>query len=919
MKRYNSQTIKILFITLFTLLVCGGEALAQDGKLKRVNMRCDIVIVNKHVKPRKHSREQVRWTYFNTIEEAMRVKAEIEKNPEAAKKYKVNSKADGGVFNFPGYAGMGIVVISAYDDGVIAFEAKDVETYKDSIEVRRIAGGTGYGKKKLVVRNGGTDTGDGNERFEIFIPIDTSYIRPNSRIILQTTAVDCTTEDTMAFCSPVVYEGDEYHMLQNRRKAFELTNSLDSICNVEKRTGEYDQLYPYYTPMSNLRYDSSGVYIIDTVIVYKKPNTKKTYKGPFELRIEDYHKVYHSVSGQGTCLRKRPFKFLDFSVAIPEMELTDEFQVDPEKNIGEEKKNILFRFVKGRAELTNDSINDIGREELNTTIRRYGSKLFAVTITGTSSPEGGDKINMDLANKRATVAMNMVRSYVNNVEIERKVKLYKWDDVVLELEKKGYMSEATELRDCISKTPNNNSKLYQDIQRLSFYEEKIVPIMEQQRMMQFDFLYTREKILEPDEAVAEFHRYKKQYLSGEKKFSNGDFYNLFATIENQEDLDSITVMAYKQLTKYDNIYFNKIAPYVFNRMERLNQRMGVPDTTTLSIFLSDTMNVEDRKAITEDMTILMNRRDLLVTQAMSFYMLQEFKRSEGYIKDLTDAGKNVPGLDKLSHYMNIRTFHNRTDLNAEQQAKYEAAKSFLLDTSSVNKAILYAEIQEWSTFDVANKWVDLLDDNNPKKWYLKGLLYARQYAGESPETFEYTVEVENSNDTTFYLLTEEQEMDLRLEQGMDKYTEYLKRKAHYVALYGDSIPRKPVEQEETTDTVSIGNIKPHLAYFNHCFEMAPSYRRYYFSEGLVDEEMRKKYPYKKKQIPAYRKAFKMLKKQDDANREKLIAEGFGTNNDNDDFGSVGGQPISPITPVTPLNADQSPVAAPNENDKKTNE
>jgi len=54
-----------------------------------------------------------------------------------------------------------------------------------------------------------------------------------------------------------------------------------------------------------------------------------------------------------------------------------------------------------------------------------------------------------------------------------------------------------------------------------------------------------------------------------------------------------------------------------------------------------------------------------------------------------------------------------------------------------------------------------------------------------------------------------------------------------------------------------------LAYFQHCFDLEPKYKRMYYNEGNVSDETRKKFPYKKKDIPAYRNKFAMLKAQAD--------------------------------------------------------
>ncbi len=930
MKLHISITFKAAIACLASLFIAMSDLSAQEQK--SVNMRCKIKVVNKRdTDPKTRvSNETVYWGWCRNLAEAQNVVKEIENavsNTETltnllasgksesaqqkiAKKYSITTKANGRDFPIRNVrVGWGIVVVTRDYDGAKAFEVKDVKNYEDSIVVYRIPDKTRViGKRKPVIVEGGTDPGNGTELFELKIPIDTAYIQPSSRIILQIAAVDCRNEDTVAYVNPLVYEGDEYHTLQNRRKYFKLINEdviIDSadIAKVkdkkkakklnDKRNkqlaerkltleslGQYDRLAPYFHSVDNLHKDSfSNVYWIDTVIVYKKPKgcEKLTYKGPFQLAIEDYHKVYYRSSSMGTCLRKRPFKFLDFSVAIPEMELTDEFAVDPEKNIGNDKISIDFIFQQGRATLTDDSINDVGRETLESTIRQYGNKLLSVSVTGTASPEGTLEANERLAGQRANFAVNEIRRMTSGVSPSTETKIYTWEDVAKEFEKKGMMTEAEEVRATVEAA--GTSKLTQDaaIKKLSFYEEKIVPVRDNLRKMQFKFEYVREIILDDQQVVEEFYKNKAKYISGEKQFSNGDFYNLFENIEDSADLDTITIMAYEQISKFDEYYLEPIAPYVMNRMARLKQRIGEPDTMLLKPLLDDTLQQNVKRSISLDETYTVNRPSHVVTQATLHYAMQNYDRAQWYLNYMekypAPIEQQVEGIENLIHYMNIRSCFGSSD--PKKMADFETAKEYLLSVSNENKAVLYAEMPGWVTNDEAEDWVNLLDDNDPKKWYLKGLIWARK--AEEPHDYSEIDIIEE--DTTFYLLTEDQEYDLQAD-NMSAYVEYKKKKNEYAAVYGeDSLQYvfkfKPVVVEAAEDTIIIDDIKPYLAYFDHCFEMAPHFRRHYFNEGLVNDEMREKYPYKKKDRPAYRKAFKILKKADDERRKELIEQGFG--------------------------------------------
>ena len=104
--------------------------------------------------------------------------------------------------------------------------------------------------------------------------------------------------------------------------------------------------------------------------------------------------------------------------------------------------------------------------------------------------------------------------------------------------------------------------------------------------------------------------------------------------------------------------------------------------------------------------------------------------------------------------------------------------------------------QMGKTKEEAERYVDELADDNPKKWYLKGLLYAEQ-AGKEPKVL----------DNTPYF----------------------------------------------------------LAYFQHSFDLEPRYERLFHNEGSIDDDLRKKFPYRKKDKDKYRAKFAALKAIDPLN------------------------------------------------------
>ena len=166
----------------------------------------------------------------------------------------------------------------------------------------------------------------------------------------------------------------------------------------------------------------------------------------------------------------------------------------------------------------------------------------------------------------------------------------------------------------------------------------------------------------------------------------------------------------------------------------------------------------------------------------------------------------------------------------------------MLGLSDENKAILYTEIPEWGTPQQAEDYVDLLEDNNPKKWYLKGILWSRKKDQPQP------------------LLTDYETVDSVATDSADVAPESL-----YPELDG--------AEEDASQ------VKHYLAYFHHAFRMQPKYLRLYYGDGQIDEETRKKYKYTRKDVPEYERLFTLLQRRDAQRREKLQSLLMGMDED----------------------------------------
>lgn len=658
--------------------------------------------------------------------------------------------------------------------------------------------------------------------FDVNINLPEGYVRDDSRLIIQPMAIDCQTEDTIEYLKPIVFEGSVYHKLQNRRTYFKYEKN--------------DPLAHAYVPDVVLK--SHAPFAYKTQIEYRKPDKDRTYKGVYYAVLEDFHSPYWVNGGEetGSCLAFTPFKFLDFTVAAKEMPLTEEFMEQAEENYRKVTRELKLKFEVRKDVLTGDSVNQQELQKLVSELKSYGDLLRIVNIQGTASPDGNMEQNLELARKRSLKAISLIRNFLPaDVRINQKAPLvYTWNDVIEVMKRNGTSKEVVEAVENV--VANNRANRINSVLRtMPFYVSDILPILENQRIMLADYRYEHKHVMNASEAVDAYYSEKKALLSGDVKFSNGDYYNLLRTIKDSAELDTVTMIAYRHIVSQPNYELLALAPYVCNRMALMNIRRGVPDPEVLRPFIDYTKKMGYNKTTSAgDLLMVLNRKEILLNQAICYFQEEKLDTAM-YLVDM------IPGkadTQILEHFINFQRYYalnilGRLD-NPQEKSKLKAAEEYVM-RSDENKAIVYAEMHSYlkNTREEVERYVDMLSDSNPKKWYLKGLIWADE-AGSEPLTGVRDDGFRELGDAEYLRLLQENPQEAR------KYDEAREKHDAMVAF-------------------ASRNLTPHyLAYFQHCFDLEPKFKRFYFNEGNVSESLRKKYPYKKNDIQKYREKFDMI-------------------------------------------------------------
>ena len=617
-----------------------------------------------------------------------------------------------------------------------------------------------------------------NMYFRIHVDLPKQYGNSKARLVIQPMSVDCQTEDTVDYIPGVVMEGYEYHKLQDKRMRFNYM--------------KYDNVAYCYSP--KLIYDEEKIYV-DTTLVYAKPNRRKTYKIPYEVVLAEFNNDYfHQSAATGSCNGKNIFKFIDLGVAAADMDV-DEFQVTAESNYDTKNQDLRLRFIVGKSELINDSINEKMLGDLVTELRSYGDQLMEVKVEASASPEGGLESNRRLAAERTKVAVQKVRNYLGKVDVAFHTglpKVYTWEDVAKQVEENGYPGHAEQIRQNMGANGYGGDAA---IMSLEGFETVIEPVLVSQRRMRVTYRYEREHIMDADEALEAYKIRKHDLLQGKgKDFSDGDYYNLYTVITDSAELDTLTMIAYNHVTRtagYENIKFSM---YVANKMAMLNSRQGKPDAKVLAPFINSRLRALSTREKSE--RAQKNRREVLINQIITYFQMEERDSALSYC-NYWFANDNDPKVERLKKYIKFKegfVKYATHQLPPAEEQEVLDAMNYVISCAPDNKAVIYTEAREILNVpnSVCQELVAAMDDENPKKWYLRGML----------------------------------EADLE-EQRLGE-------------------PKKP------------DYVPNYLAFFNHSFELEPSYKWLYFADGQVSDKLREKFKYSKKKKERYHEIFNNL-------------------------------------------------------------
>ena len=364
------------------------------------------------------------------------------------------------------------------------------------------------------------------------------------RLVVQPTIYNVTRNSTM-FLRPVVSDGREYLLTQERMYGFDITR---------------DTLSPYIQKSEMSRQGEIIAYH-DSVYI---ENNRDDYRSDVFLSVEDYHKIIRvdtMVIAKGTV---NPLRFFDYNISA--QDLTDSIYIPkPELALRSDKGEVHLTYLPGKSDI--DETNPNNQQELKKLEDRIrfleqdpDAKLQSMSIFGISSPEGNYAKNVELADLRMRSARNKILSYISPatkefLKVESQSKVENWLPVVEMLKQDSLIEKANEVQEIINKYPTSLNSQFNKIKRLSYYRSIIVPYLTKLRRVEYDFGYSLYRVLKDEEIV---EMYEQNYT----QLSRYDFYRMFQMAKDDVEKETLYSQAISVYPKFMLAANNLAALYI---------------------------------------------------------------------------------------------------------------------------------------------------------------------------------------------------------------------------------------------------------------------------------------------------------------------------------------------------------------------
>ena len=541
-------------------------------------------------------------------------------------------------------------------------------------------------------------------------PIPMQFGKSNARLIIQPYVMDCETEDTVVYCKPLIYDGAEYGVTQDRRMNFKIE--------------EIDPLYEFVDKERLLTPERMDIDWTDTV---KIPDPNRRYHASATVRMEDYTTIYYDKSMLiNTCEMKRPFRFLEFSFGQRELNPND-YRERAKRERRNTAGNIALTFLVGRAELDPDNPeNEIQmeklRQDLLNIVNGEGTSLKEFHITGISSPEGSYHANMELAKRRINYAKNQITSVIPKNMMARVYQndsssVAGWDEVATVL-RDTLPDLADHIMSIVERTSNRDLQ-FQQIARLPEYRSVIVNTFPKLRRVKYVYKHEVFRELLPEE-IMERYLHDSDYRTGKKEFALYEFWHLFQMVKDPMELEALYKRAYKVSAELNN------QPWILaaNNLAVSYLKRDTFDIEVLKPFIDRKtrgVNVV-RKMMNGIDTEIINPEAVVANHLAMCIKANDYDEASVMAQILPNSPEN----EKIKAFALCLGGYFQGGNTPEEREQNRNVFNLVRDSSPINAVVMHLAMETRGHDVMAEKALEKLDKESALYWYLKGIINNRK-------------------------------------------------------------------------------------------------------------------------------------------------------------------------------------------------
>lgn len=358
--------------------------------------------------------------------------------------------------------------------------------------------------------------------FKNVVGVPSKMFGHNRRLVAQRVFKNKTRKQTVIM-RPLVYDAVEYNQTQNRLYSFDMKG----------KNG--DPLAPFVLikndTLRDKKVDHRDSFMYMDSLYVKNPDDD--FQAVTLLAIEDYNRIVFRdtlVTSKG---KINPMRWLDYSFGASE--ITDE-ALYPKAipQLRDSRGNIDLRFPIGKAAFDPEEAHNAAeisklKAQIQDIAATRDATVQALSINGTSSPDGRYASNLALARRRMEYAISYFRSQMpeklrSGMKFSSNASVAPWSEVAKLLRADSLEEEADKV-EAVMKLYKGDA-VSQKMKRLPFYSKlllnKYLPML---RSVGYTMSYSIYRNLTLDEIKV---LYKKDY----RKLSDYEFFKLYRSEEN---------------------------------------------------------------------------------------------------------------------------------------------------------------------------------------------------------------------------------------------------------------------------------------------------------------------------------------------------------------------------------------------------